>query len=207
VNKYVAALALVLLAACSSPEPGTPQAQLAIAQRIHEEQVYQVKDTLGDVPSWYVKVPKDDDAIYAVGQATSGDLQFALERATLIAKNDIARRLAAKVSSEMHEFMLDGGTNISPAVQKKADRAIKEVVTEAEIVGYSIEKSEVQAAGAAYRAYVLMQYPFGDANKILVERIKADSDLNAKAEASKTFADLEKEIQASRAIKSSARGE
>lgn len=200
--RYLALIALAALAACSmAPKvaPGTPEAQLLVMQKAHEAQVDQVKSSIHEMPSWYLKEKLDDDSLFATGTAISGDPEFAMNKAVLLAKNNIARRIASKVSSEMKDYMSDTGRLDNPVTMQKAERAVKEVVAEAEIIGYNVSKSEIHPAGTMYRAYAMVQYPLGDANRMLVDRIRHDAELNLKSDASKTFADLEKEIQAARA--------
>ena len=54
------------------------------------------------------------------------------------------------------------------------------------------------AQGKQYRAYVLLQYPIGKANKVLVDQVKKNRVLEGKLRATKAFKDLEEEIKQAR---------
>jgi hypothetical protein len=49
-----------------------------------------------------------------------------------------------------------------------------------------------------YRTFVLIEYPLGEANQVLVEGVKSNQRVHAKLRASKAFAALEDEIVAAR---------
>lgn len=197
-TRYLTLIIAMALASCAGPAPGTPEAQLMAMQRVHEAQVEHVKGTVDDMPSWYLNTRLDDVSLYGTGTAVSGDVGFAMDKAVLQAKNAIARRISSKISSEMKDYMADIGQMDNPVTMQKAERAVKEVVTEAEIIGYNVTASEIRPAGPVFRAYAMVQYPLGDANRMLIDRIRHDAELSLKSDASKTFADLEKEIQAAR---------
>jgi hypothetical protein len=55
--------------------------------------------------------------------------------------------------------------------------------------------------GRSYRAYVLLRYPVGDANKIVRDQVRKSNQLESRLRASKAFQDLEKEIEAARGRK------
>ena len=70
----------------------------------------------------------------------------------------------------------------------------KAVVAEAQVGGWALDKSEFQSKGTNYIAYVLIKYPYGAANKILMQQIKTKQAAEAKLRASKAFQELEEEI-------------
>lgn len=59
-------------------------------------------------------------------------------------------------------------------------------------------QAKVAPQGGQYRAYVLIQYPMGNANRVLVDKVKQSQVLETKLRASKAFQDLEREIQDAR---------
>jgi hypothetical protein len=57
---------------------------------------------------------------------------------------------------------------------------------------------EIIAEGKNFRAFALIRYPIGDANKIVADQVKKSKVLDTKLKASKAFQDLEQEIEAAR---------
>jgi len=49
---------------------------------------------------------------------------------------------------------------------------------------------------AGFRSYVLVSYPVGEANRVLLESIKRNTVLNSKLAATEAYAELERDVQA-----------
>lgn len=195
---YLIGLLALSLGACSTPRPGSPEAQAYLMKKQHEATVAQVKTTLGQLPDWYADLPKDDLSLYGQGTATSGDLQFALDKAVLVAKAEIASRLKDKLSSEMHDFISDTGPSSSPVTGQRSERVIKDLVAQANIGGYHVAKTEIRAAGSGYRAFVLVQYPLGEANRMVVDQMKKDAAIDLRTSSTKAFAQLDRDVSGQR---------
>lgn len=198
---FAVALAMAapaLLGACSTPEAGSPAAAAMAQQKQQEARAEQVKDTLSDAPSWYVAPPKDDLSLYAAATATSADLQMAVDKATLNGKRLVADRLKSLLSAKMKDFASESGAGEDTRVMSEVERVTSNIVTEANMAGYQLAKTEVKPQGTQYRAYVLVQYPLGDANRVLVDQTRKNQVLESKLRASKAFQDLEQDIQAAR---------
>ena len=200
-------LAGFVLAGCSStPEPGSPAAYLASQQRQQEMRTATVAGTVEEAPSWYSSPPKDDTSLYGPGTATSVDLQLAIEKAVLAGKRDIADRLGGVVSAKLNEFMRESGSAEDAKAGTVTERVSKSVVTGVNLSGYSVTEKKSVALAGQYRAWVLVQYPLGEANRIMVDRIHHDEALNRSLRSSQAFKELERDIEASKP-KSDPRGD
>lgn len=186
------------LAACASPDPGSPAWTAEQEQQKQQARVQNVKASVDDLPEWYVDTPTDEFSIYAAGSGTSSDLQFAEDKAVLGAKRALADRINSKLSSKMKEFLSETGATEDAQVMADSERVTTNLITEVNVSGYTVTKKKFVPTGSQYRAYVLLQYPLGSANRILVDRVKKDSVLESKVRASKAFQDLEKDIQDAR---------
>lgn len=200
---FRASLALVpvvalTLGACASPEPGSPEAAALAHQKQQEARAEQVKDTVGDAPSWYLTPPKDDVSLYGAGTATSADMQMAVDKATLTGKRQVADRLKSLLSAKMKDFASESGAGEDARVQSEVERVTTNVVTEANMAGYQVAKTEIKPQGGQYRAYVLVQYPLGTANRVLVDQTRKNEVLESKLRASKAFQELEQDILSAR---------
>jgi hypothetical protein len=72
------------------------------------------------------------------------------------------------------------------------------VITEVNLAGFTREKSELIPQGKGYRTYVLLRYPLGDSNRMIVDQMKKSAVLDAKLRASEAFKELEKEIESAK---------
>ena len=72
------------------------------------------------------------------------------------------------------------------------------LITEVNVAGYDQEDAKVLSQGNKYRVYVLLKYPVGKANRLLVDQVKKNRILEGKMRASKAFKELEEEIQRNR---------
>ena len=192
------ALTLTLGACAPVADPGTAAWTAQQEQKKQEARTDQVKQAAADVPSWYMAPPADDVAIYAPGAATSGDLQLAFDKSVMGAKRALADRINSRLSSKMKEFLSESGAAEDGKVVIESERVTSNLITEVNLSGYDIIEKKLVPSGATYRAYVLVRYPLGNANRILVDQIHKNELLEGKVRASKAFQDLEKDIQSAR---------
>ncbi len=189
---------LLVLAACAEAQPGTPAFTAAQEQHRQEQQADSVKDAVADLPSWYLTPPVDDVALYAPGTATSADLQFAVDKAVIGAKRALADRINSRLSSKLKEFLSESGAADDAKAMIESERVTNNLITEVNLSGYQITEKTVKPAGSQFRAYVLVQYPLGKANRLLLDQIQKSDLLESKVQASKAFQELEQDIQAAR---------
>lgn len=187
--------ALAVLAACS-PDPGSPAWTAQQAQKKEEARTAAVKDAVGEIPSWYGAPPNDEHSIYAPGTASSTDLQFALDKAVLAAKHSLADRLNSKLSAKIKEFVAESGAAESAGVTNESERTTINLISEVNLTGYAVTEQKFIPSGGQYRIYVLLQYPIGKANRLMVEQVGMDDALQGKLRASKAFQELEAELAA-----------
>ena len=193
-------LALTALAACAdSPPPGTSAYAAAQEERRHERQVDAVRDSMADIPDWYLAPPVDDnDAVYAPGTAISADLQLAVDKAVIGAKRALADRIGSRLSSKLKEFLSESGAAGDARVMAESERVTNNLITEVNLSGYSVAEKKVVPAGSQFRAYVLIRYPQGEADRRLLDQVRHDDLLDSKLRASKAFQELEHGIQSAR---------
>ena len=192
------AAALVLAGCASTPKPGSPEAAAIQEQKKEKQEIKSVEKALSNIPDWFLNPPVAENAMYTAGVATSGDMQFAMDKAMLSAKAALASQLKNSVTARILDFMREAGISNDEEKSADAERFIQDVVTEVNLAGFRRDKSQVFQEGRTYRAYALLYYPIGDANKILRDQVKKSGRLEARLRASKAFQELEKEIEAAR---------
>jgi hypothetical protein len=183
---------------CAKPKPGSPEAVYIEQQKQEEARSEAVEVTIDQLPDWFMTLPTDANSVYSAGTATSPDLQLAFDKATLNAKRVLADRINSLVSSKMKEFVAEIGQGEDTEVVTESERVTTNLITEVNINGYTQSDAQVIQQGSNYRAYILLQYPIGKANRILIDQIKQNRILEARLRASEAFKELEEEIERAR---------
>ena len=191
-------LAAGFISGCASPEPGSPAAVYEQQQKKEEARVEANQETVSELPSWFLNLPQDEHSVYAAGTATSADLQLAMDKSILNAKRTLADSIKGLLSSKMKQFIDESGSGEDSVLTNEATKVTTNLITEANVAGYKQADAKVLAQGKQYRAYVLLQYPLGKANKVLVDQVKKNRVLEGKLRATKAFKDLEEDIKRAR---------
>ena len=117
---------------------------------------------LDNIPQWYLaKDPDDNKFIVVTATDTSKDMQFAIDKATISAKIQIAERLKTDVNSVTRESTLENGQT----VEREIDRVSKVQVKQA-IGFFKRENVAVFKEGDVYRAYVQFKIATEDAQRL-----------------------------------------
>ena len=185
----------LLLISCASPKPGTPE----FVQKKEDDQqktaVETVKQTISKAPVWYTTPPVDINVIYQGATETSPDLQRSMDKAVMTAKSQLASKLGDRASQKIRDFATETGTVNDEQIMRTIETTRQSVALDVNVAGYVLEKSEVVQEGNRYRSYVLLKYPLGENNKVIVAQVKKNAVLDGKLRASKAFEELEREIE------------
>ncbi len=147
-----------------------------------------------DLPDWCMTMPESDGSLFACGIGSSTDLTMARSKATLDAKRQLADMIDSEISSRMDDFLSSIGATTQENIKKQSEIVTKNVTVEASLSGYKQADQEVQAINNSYQAYILLEYPIGQANRALVNQIKENDLLNTQQAADEALARLEEEI-------------
>ena len=147
------------------------QTNYKVKQEVKEE-----GRVLNQVPQWYVDAKIDkgfifnkdaDKFVYAVGQGNSPDLQLAIEKAMMIAKAELADKLAGQMNKQSELYVTEIGSEGNKKVVSKIEETIVNVVRGTMIQGYeSWEKSVYETPKGEYRVYVGLKIGVGEANRL-----------------------------------------
>lgn len=196
-----AAVLLTALAGCAGPQPGTPSFVAMQEEDRQKAAVKAAEQSVSKTPSWYIQPPVDANAIYAAGTETSLDMQMSMDMAVLSAKRALASQINNRLSSKMKDFAMQVGAGDDVQVTKEIERVTTNVITEVNLAGFTREKSELIPQGKGYRTYVLLRYPLGESNRMIVDQMKKSAVLEAKMRASDAFQELEREIEAAKSVR------
>ena len=175
------------------PTPGTPESAAAIIAKKEEEEAEIVETTANNFPDWCLNLPTSDFALYACG---TGFHQFkhVKNEANLDAKRQLADQIDSQISSRMEDFLQSIGDGENEQIKQQSEIITKNVTVEAKLAGYKQKKTEVQNIGSKFQIYVLLEYPIGTANQILINQIKQDENLSTQDAADAALEELEAEI-------------
>ena len=136
------------------------------------------------IPAWFLaKEANDSKAMTVTATDVSKDMQFAIDKAELNAKVQLAQKLGTNVSSLVRESALESGYGVKD-VDTEIDRVSK--ASTQQIIGfYRRENMKVVREGNYYRAYVMIRLDLEEgrrltqkpkSNKSREDRLKALDD-------------------------------
>jgi hypothetical protein len=120
-------------------------------------------------------------------------MQFAVDKAMLSAKRELASNFSSHISAMMKDYAAETGGANSEVLQE-VNRTTKLVVSKVNLIGVQRTNFKIDREGTGFRAYVKVRYAVDDSNKLLLEEIRKNQRLSHKFEASKAFRELEAEV-------------
>ena len=167
----------------SAPQMGTQSSPLPVS-----------KTDLGEQPDWFLESPQAPDYLYAATTQTSKDMQMAIDKATMSGREEISRQMEAKLETLRKRFEEDTGLGSESSLLQNFDQAGRVVSSETLSGSYAKSKKTVRE-DQVWRAYVLVEYPIGEANRSLMKKIKASKEMYTRFRATKAFEELDKEVE------------
>ena len=127
------------------------------------------KVDLSMAPEWFtMHLTNDNSHIFATATEYSADYQFAIDKAMLAAKAQLAAQVNNRIQMDTETMIAEegNGTDIDD-VERATKRVTASRVDSTAIVGYKRDKIEVRREGRGYRVYVRLVYDYTDNNKVL----------------------------------------
>lgn len=146
---------------------------------------------LDNIPNWFLYQEVDNSKdITVTATATSKDMQFAIDKATLNAKVQIAERLGTNVNSLTRESALEKGRGVKD-VEREIDRVSK-VKVKQDLSFFRREHVAVVKESDYYRAFVMFKISREEGRNIVDQ--KTDNNKQNREDKFKALEDP-KEIQ------------
>lgn len=120
-------------------------------------------------PEWFtMHLANDNSHIFATATEYSADYQFAIDKAMLAAKAQLAAQVNDRIKMDTETKIAEegNGTDIDD-VERSTSRVTRSTVDSTLIVGYKRDKIEVRREGRGYRVYVRLVYDYTDNNKLV----------------------------------------
>tara|TARA_Y100000114_G_C11686248_1_gene291193 strand:- start:255 stop:914 length:660 start_codon:yes stop_codon:yes gene_type:complete len=192
----VGTVSMFALSACSSTQdkamPGTTD-QVNVTYAYKRDRV---KEQIDQIPDWFKEQPEDTDNIFSAGTSVTPDMQFSIDAAVLNAKVVLADRINSRLRSQAKQFKAKVGSgDLDASVMSEFERAVKNIIADTDVSGYSMREVDVVPHGTQYRAYVLLEYSDAEARKILTNRLRKDKLLYQKLSATKAWKELDNEVE------------
>lgn len=178
-KKSILCLCVIGMVGCSS----TKVSDVKIPEGSRSVSQYPVNKI--ELPEWYVNVPKEDSAIYATASEVSSDLQYAIDKAAMSAKREIAFKLSNDFSQKYKEHTSETNYSTQERMSKETERLVIANSVSVNLVGVQRVKSEVIREGNQYRAYMLVRYGLDESNRIHMNYIIKERRANVKTEMDK----------------------
>ena len=156
------------------------------------------RKTLKNAPKWFMNTPEKEGYRYTTATATSQDMQLAVNKARL----DAAQNLAGQVSSEMNGLVKraqeETGLGADSDLIDQFSQTQEQVIATS-LKDWKVSEKEIQKEKSnnqrIYRAYVLIEWDEGAANKRLLQKIKEDEKLYTLMRSTELFEEMDKKVE------------
>ena len=156
------------------------------------------RKTLSTSPKWFMDIPNKDGFRYETSTATSQDMQLAVNKARL----DAAQNLAGQVSSEMNGLVKraqeETGLGADSDLIDQFSQTQEQVIATS-LKDWKVSEKEIQEEKSnnqrIYRAYVLIEWDEGAANKRLLQKIKEDEKLYTLMRSTELFEEMDEKVE------------
>ena len=124
-----------------------------------------VEKSKGEIPEWFLEPESSDKKfITAVATETSKDMQFAIDKAMMVAKVQLASKLKTDVEALTRSSSIESGVGIKD-VEEETDRVQQTRVRQA-IGFFKRERLEVFREKGGFRAYVMLKIKVDEARRL-----------------------------------------
>ncbi|MFC2150465.1 hypothetical protein ACFLQV_03065 [Calditrichota bacterium] len=152
------------------------------------------KETMKNIPKWYLNPPSDDDFIFATGTATSRDLQTANDKAKQTATMQIGQTIETRFEGLSKRFQEEVGSTTEAQYLDQFTSATKAVVSTT-LSGVVVDEAEIYNENGLFRSYVLLKMPIGATSQALMDRIKQQEQLYTRFRSTEVFNELNAETE------------
>jgi hypothetical protein len=176
----------VLTGCAATPAPGSPEQRI---QEVAEERAAQaeiISKSVTEVPEWYDNPPTSGAALYSVGEATQRNLTLARRASLNQAKAALAERFASYIEGFDEQYMDSAGEEFKTGAKSAFSQ---------KLVGFGVAKRKTVEINGMVQVYVLLEYPIGDANRLIVGEIKKSQNDLLQARKNEGFRMMEEMLE------------
>lgn len=157
--------------------------------------------TVAKVPDWFLNTPVEEGYRHETGTATSQDMQIAIDKAALNASNKLAGQMDSEMKAVVNRAQEETGLGAESDIVDRFSQTQEQIILNS-LKDWRIAKKEIQEEKSGntyiYRAYVLIEWDEGAANKRLLAQIKEDQQIYQALRATELLEEMEAKVEAYR---------
>lgn len=181
------AVSALLLAGCAAqPAPGSPEERMQEVAQERAAQAEIISRSVSEAPDWYNNPPESGAALYAVGEATQRNLTLARRASLNQAKAALAERFASYIEGFDEQYMDGSGEDFKTGAKSAFSQ---------KLVGFGVSERKTVEINGMVQMYVLLEYPIGDANRLIVGEIKKNQNELLQARKNEGFRMMEEMLE------------
>lgn len=158
--------------------------------------------TIKAAPDWFLNPPQKEGFIIHSSSATSQDMQMALDKARTSAASTLAGLIESEwnglVKRAQEETGLAESSQVIDHFSNTQEQVISNRLKDIRVAQREIMEEKTDDGTRIYRAYVLVEYDEGAAQKRLLAQIKADEQLYTAMRATELYDEMEQKVAAYR---------
>ena len=159
------------------------------------------RETIGNMPSWFINPPKKEGFRFNAGTATSQDMQLALDKARTSAATTLAGLVESEWNGLAKRAQEETGLNFDSEIIDQFSKTQEQIISYS-LKDYSISKKVIQEEksekGSIYRAYILIEWDEGAAQSRLLKKMKEDEQIYTMMRSTELFEEMEEKVEAYR---------
>ena len=160
------------------------------------------RKTIKSAPEWFVDPPHKEGFKEQASTATSQDMQMALDKARTSAATTLAGLIESEwnglVRRAQEETGLAENSKIIDQFSNTQEQIISNRLQDIRVAKRELQEEKTDDGRRIFRAYILVEYDEGAAQKRLLAKIKADEQLYNAMRATELFEEMEDKVEAYR---------
>ena len=155
--------------------------------------------TIKGAPEWYLETGKKEGFKLVSASATSQDMQLAINKAGVDAGNTLASMVRSEMNALVKRVREETGREDDSELLDQFSQ-VQEQVVATTLQDWSVSKKEVMREKNSkgkniFRAYVLIEWDEGAAQKRLLDRIKNEKDIYEAIRATELYEEMEDKVE------------
>ena len=160
------------------------------------------RKTIKSAPDWMLNPPYKEGFVQHASTATSQDIQMALDKARTSAATTLAGLIESEwnglIKRAQEETGLAENSKIIDHFSNTQEQVISNRLQDIRVARRKLQEEKTDDGRRIYRAYVLVEYDQGAAQKRLLAKIKADEQLYNALRATELYEEMEDKVEAYR---------
>ncbi len=157
------------------------------------------KQTIKSSPDWFLNPPYKEGFKSNASSATSQDMQLAIDKARTSASTTLAGMIESEwnslVKRVQEETGLEENSKLIDQFSSTQEQVISKRLNDINVSKREVMEERTDGGKKIYRAYVLVEYDEGAAQKRMLEQIKADEQLYNAMRATELYEEMNKKVE------------